>query len=156
MRYQHLGILFALAAAALAWQSDLDAGGNKSDSKVKAKVEATKIDANGAQTVTVTLDILKGWHLYANPVNHEFLEGAETKVKITSKAKLKSARVMYPAGKTHIDKKEKYDIYEGVVKIQAAVQRTPGDTNPLEVVIDVQACDSSVCLQPGKLKFMVP
>ncbi|MSQ97050.1 MAG: hypothetical protein EXR98_21190 [Gemmataceae bacterium] len=156
MRYYHLGIVFAMSVAALAWQADADAGGTKSESKVKAKVETSKIDTKETQTVTITLDIVKGWHLYANPVNHEFLEGAETKVKITSKAKLKGVRVMYPAGKVHIDKKEKYDIYEGVVKIQAVVQRNNGDTNPLEIVIDVQACDSSVCLQPSKLKLMVP
>lgn len=156
MRYYHLGIVFAISVAALAWRAEVDAGGTKSESKVKAKVEATKVDAKGTQTVTVTLDILKGWHLYANPVNHDILEGAETKVKITSKGKLKDVKVKYPAGKTHIDKKEKYDIYEGVVKIQAVVQRNAGDTTPLDIVVDVSACDSSVCLQPSKLKLTAP
>ena len=40
----------------------------KSDSVVKATAAAAKPDADGKQTVTLTLAIDKGWHLYANPV----------------------------------------------------------------------------------------
>jgi len=160
MRSYFLGALLAFAALALLLHSDAGAGGSrKSDGKVKASATATKVDAKGEQTVTITLAIDKGWHIYANPVNHkeEFLDGAKTKVKISAKAKVE-ASVKYPAGATHVDKKSKdqYDIYEGTVKIEAKVKRSGGDTSPLELIIDVQACDSSVCLEPGKLKLMVP
>ncbi len=131
------------------------AGGPKSADQVKASATATKIDGSGKQTVTISLDIAKGWHLYANPVNHEFLEGAQTRVKVTAKEKV-TASVKYPAGKTHVDKKEKYDIYEGKVTIQVGVTRTAGDVSPLEVVIDVSACDDKVCLMPSKIKLQVP
>ena len=40
--------------------------------------------------------------------------------------------------------------------IEAAVQRTKGDTSPLEITIDVNACDDKNCLAPGKIKLMVP
>jgi len=158
MRSYSLTALLTLAALALVLHADAGAGGSrKSDGKVKATATATKVDAKGEQTVTITLDIEKGWHLYANPVNHnkEFLDGAKTKLKVTAKAKVE-ASVKYPAGKTHADKDDKYDIYEGVVKIEAKVRRTAGDTSPLELVIDVQACDNRVCLEPGKVKLMVP
>jgi DsbC/DsbD-like thiol-disulfide interchange protein len=143
-----------LAAVAIGVRTNVQAGGTKSESQVKASVEASKIDAKGTQTVTITLDIAKGWHLYANPVNHEFLEGGQTTVKVTSKEKPQSVKIKYPAGKTIVDKKEKYDIYEGVVKIEATVKRAASDTSPLEISVAIQACDSKVCLQPSTLKLV--
>jgi len=153
IRRKVFGCVLVLIGLALACESPVDAGGNKSDSKVKATAEASKIDAKRTQNVTITLKIDKGWHLYANPVNHEFLEGAETKVKIASKGKLAKVSVKYPAGKTVIDKKEKYDVYEDVVKINATILRAAGDTSPLEISVAVQACDSKVCLQPATIKL---
>ena len=144
--------LFGLALASLVSNNTV-AGGTKSENQVKASAEASKIDAKGTQTVTITLDIAKGWHLYANPVNHEFLEGGQTTVKIAAKEKPSSVKIKYPAGKTIVDKKEKYDIYEGVVKIEATVKRAANDTSPLEISVAVQACDSKVCLQPSTLKL---
>ena len=161
MRSQLYGSLITgltLFGVVFAWNVDAGAGKlEKSDSKVKATATATKAGSDGKQTVTITLDVAKGWHLYANPVNHnnEFLDGNQTTVRIAAKEKIKLA-VKYPAGKTITDKKEKYDIYEGVVKIQADVVRTMGDSSPLDITIAVSACDSKVCLQPGTLKLRVP
>src|ERR1043166_2194192 len=155
MRYVYAVFVFALAASTLVWQAD--AGGlQKSDSKVKASASATKIEG-GKQPVAITLDMDKGWSLYANPVNHnnDFLEANQTTVKVGAKDKVQF-KPKYPAGEQKVDKTEKYDVYKGVVKIEVAVQRTKGDTSPLEITIDVNACDSSVCLMPGKIKLMVP
>ena len=157
MRYMYAAFVFTLAATTLVWQADAG-GSKKSDSKVKASATATKIE-NGEQTVTITLDIEKGWHLYANPVNHnnEFLEANQTTVKIAAKGKFKGQpKIKYPAGDPKVDKTEKYDVYKGIVKIEATVQRTKGDTSPLEITIDVNACDDKNCLAPGKIKLMVP
>jgi DsbC/DsbD-like thiol-disulfide interchange protein len=161
IRRQLYGSLFAgltFLGASLAWDAEAGSGKlEKSDSKVKATATATKAGADGKQTVTITLEVVKGWHLYANPVNHnnEFLDGNQTTVKIAAKEKIKLT-VKYPAGKTITDKKEKYDVYDGVVKIQADVVRTMGDSSPLEITIAVSACDNKVCLQPGTLKLRVP
>jgi uncharacterized protein len=154
MRRYCLGLL-VVAALAFAWVAHSDAGGaTKSASKVKASVEASKVEKDGKQTVTITLAIEKGWHLYANPVNHEFLEGAQTTVKITGKAS--EIKVKYPEGRTHIDKKEKYDIYEGTVKIPVTLKRAAGDTSALEISVAVQACDDKLCLQPSTIKLTLP
>jgi DsbC/DsbD-like thiol-disulfide interchange protein len=146
----------ATAGAIFAWHGEAGAVGENSASKVKATATATKIDDQGKQTVTITLDIAKGWHLYANPVNHnkETLNPAATKLTITAKMKPR-VEAKYPAGKTHVDKEDRYDIYEGTVKLQAIVTRAPGDTSPLDITIAVQACDTSVCLAPGKVKLTV-
>lgn len=146
-------MVLALAAAIL---SDVDAGGRKSDAQVKAKATATKIDAKGQQVVTVILDIEKGWHLYANPVEHDLLENGQTKLTVSAKVKPVSVAVKYPAGKTIVDGKEKYNVYENRVTIQANVQRATGDTSPLEVSVAVQACNDKTCLQPATVKLTVP
>ena len=116
----------------------------RSDYHVKAAATATKPDADGKQTVTITLDIEKGFYLYANPVNHEFLEGSELKVKIAAKEPVKTT-VRYPTGKSRVfGGREKFDIYEGVVKIDAQVVRTNGDTGPLTIHVAIQAADGKV------------
>jgi DsbC/DsbD-like thiol-disulfide interchange protein len=149
--------LFAVAVLAFACSAQLDAGDKtKSESKVKVTAEASKIDKDGMQTVTITLAIEKGWHLYANPVNHDFLEGAQTRVKVAAKSKVSEVRVKYPAGKVHVEKTGNYDVYEGVVKIEVSLKRAAGDTAPLAISIDVQACDSSVCLKESTIKLMAP
>ena len=45
---------------------------------VKVDATATKIDADGKQIVTVTLDIEKNWYIYANPVKNEELALLQT------------------------------------------------------------------------------
>ena len=155
MQRSQLLAFLTFATALLLWQSPADAG-NKSVDQVKGKATATKPDDKGRQTVTITLDIAKGWHIYANPVGNELLEPGQTKVKIVSKVKLKDVDVAYPKGKLVVDGKEKYSIYEDRITIQAAIARAPGDTGPLEISIAVQACTDKTCLQPGTLKFSVP
>ena len=155
-RNQLLGSLLAgFAITAIALTSDA-AGGNKSDSKVKAVATASKIDAGGNQTVTITLAIDKGWHIYANPVNHkqEFLNPAKTRItSIKAKSEISDVAVKYPPGTPYIDKdtKDMYDIYAGTVKIEAKLKRASGDASPIDIVIDVQACSGDVCLMPGKV-----
>ena len=145
-----------LVSLGIAWSSQ--AGSRKSDSQVKASAKASKVDAQGRQTVTITLAINKGWHLYANPVNHnnDLLDGAETKVTFKAGQPVAVKSVEYPVGKTVAEGKEKYDVYEGVVTIAAELTRAPGDAGPLEITVAVQACDKNVCLAPGKITLRVP
>lgn len=131
--------------------------GDKSDSKIKAMATASKLGADGKQTVTITLEIEKGWYIYANPMNSntDVLEGNETRVAVKTKDKVK-ASVKYPAGKQKKDGKYQYDIYEDRIVIQAEVQRAAGDTGPLQVSIDVNTCKKNVCLLPGTVMLTVP
>lgn len=129
----------------------------KSDAVVKVEAKADdKPDANGKQSVTITLDIEKGWHIYANPVENEDLANVQTSIAIASKAKLEDVKVMYPAGKPYGDKEEKHKIYEGKVTIKAQVKRAGGDSGPLEVTVKLQACNNNTCLFPVTIKKDVP
>jgi DsbC/DsbD-like thiol-disulfide interchange protein len=150
----------AVLSVAIVWPSVAFAGGKslESESKVKRSATATKPNDKGEQVVTITLDIDKGWHLYANPINsnEEFLAKNRTMIKIASKVKLVAVDVQYPPGTKHVDGKSYYDIYEGRVTIKANVQRAAGDTSPLEITLEVNACDENVCLKRSEIKLMIP
>src|SRR5262245_6151683 len=88
------------------------AGKKKSYTKVTAT--AARPEAAGRQTVTVTMEIEKPWHAYANPVGNKDLAEAATLVSIKSKGgKLEDVKIQYPPGK---EKKDSiigsYRIYE--------------------------------------------
>jgi DsbC/DsbD-like thiol-disulfide interchange protein len=147
--------IFALATA-----DRLYAQNQKSDSKVKTTVKAATPDADGKQTITLTLNIEKGWHLYANPVDNETFAENKTIVTVSGKVKPQAVKVAYPKGTLHQDKilKESYLVYEDQVVIPVHVHRAAGDTGPLQVTIQVNACNDKlgVCLQPGKINLTVP
>jgi DsbC/DsbD-like thiol-disulfide interchange protein len=158
MRTDHVGmrIMAGLVGGALVLAvgmlPDLRAGTKKADDKVKVTAAATKPDAAGKQTVTVTFVIDKGWHIYANPVGNELLAEARTVVDIKAAGK-PEVKVKYPAGKVFQDKDDRYRIYENKVSVQATVVRTKGDTSPLEVTVRYNACDDKQCLPPAKRTF---
>jgi DsbC/DsbD-like thiol-disulfide interchange protein len=131
---------------------ELRAGLKNSGDKVKVTATATKPDAAGKQTVTVTFVIDKGWHIYANPVGNELLAEAKTVVDIKSAGK-PEVTLKYPPGKVFQDKDEKYRVYENKVSVQATVVRTIGDKGPLEVSVRFSACDDKRCLPEAKRKF---
>jgi uncharacterized protein len=148
---------FAFAVAALVAGLALAAGQAaplKSDSVVKATVVAGKPDADGKQTVTLTLAIDKGWHLYANPVGQEDLAAVQTTVKVKAKSAVDDVKVDYPAGKKVKDAViGDYTVYEDMATIKISVNRAKGDDSPLELTVKLQACSDSTCLVPGEVKL---
>jgi DsbC/DsbD-like thiol-disulfide interchange protein len=145
--------LLALLALLLGKSGTAMAQAKKSDAVVKVEAKADdKPDANGKQTITITLDVEKGWHVYANPVENEDLASVQTSISIASKAQLEDVKIEYPVGKEYGKGDEKHKIYEGKVTIKARVKRARGDDGPLEVAIKLQACNSSTCLFPATIK----
>jgi DsbC/DsbD-like thiol-disulfide interchange protein len=144
--------LAALLAAALATAA-LAAAPPKSDSVVKATAAADKPGADGKQTVTLTLEIEKGWHLYANPVGLDDLASVQTTVSVAAKGKLDAVKIDYPAGKEIKDPVVgKYRVYEDKVVIPITVTRAKDDAGPLELTVKLQACNDKTCLLPGEVK----
>jgi DsbC/DsbD-like thiol-disulfide interchange protein len=152
--------LTGVAALLMAQADNLSAQGKAKTSadKVKARISATRPDVAGKQVVTITLNIEKPWHIYANPVRNDTVAEAKTVVEITGKVKPRSVKVDYPPGIAHTDEilKETYRVYEDQVTIRAQVQRAAGDTGPLQVSIRVNACKKNVCLAPGQITLNVP
>lgn len=137
--------------------SDKPDGAKRSDAVVKAKATAAKPSADGKQSVTITLVIDKGWHIYANPVGNESQEESQTTVTVTSKTKPKNVKIEYPKSKVVNDVLVgNYNVYEGTIEIKAAVERAAGDSSPLEIRVKLQACDDKSCLLPATIKLTVP
>jgi thiol:disulfide interchange protein len=123
---------------------------------VKATATADKPDADGKQTVTITLTIDKPWHLYANPVGPKELLDCQTVVRVSAAEKPARVDISYPQGKLQEDKGlGDHRIYEETVTIKANIVRARGDTSPLTVEVDVSACAKNVCLLPGTIKVPV-
>jgi len=124
------------------------------ESPVKVSVKSGKTAA-GKDEIIVILNIAKNWHVYANPVDLQDLQGAETIVKVAGKGDV-NAEVKYPQG-TVVDDKlvGKYRVYKGEVAIPVYVQRSAGG-GPLEVSVRYQACDDKRCLAPVTFKQTVP
>jgi uncharacterized protein len=152
-----VGSLAVALLAFLAWNTSVRAQAKKSDAVVKATAKADKPDADGKQTVTITLDIENPWHLYANPVGNEDLANAKTDITLSAKAKLEDVKIEYPDGKVVVDSAVgNYKVYEGKITIKAKVKRAKGDDSPLEVSIKLQACDDKRCLLPATVKVTAP
>lgn len=152
---QTMGALALAVGLVAAGGGGAVAQGKKSDAVVKATATATKAGDDGKQTVTITLEIDPKFHIYANPVGQDDFKDNETMVSGAGKTKLLS--VAYPPGETKEDKVVgNYKVYKKSVTLRAQVQREKGDTGPLELTVKVQACDDSVCLQPGRIKVSVP
>jgi hypothetical protein len=137
--------------------------GLRSDSVVKVAASASKPDDKGREIVTVTFDIDKPWHIYANPVGQETLEGAQTEITIAGASKPKLLKVEFPKGRKIEDKLVgDYSVYEGKVEIKAIVERAPGDKEPLELTAKFVACEESKdgkvgrCLLPAKVTVKAP
>jgi len=130
--------------------------GTKSDREVKVTATADKPGDDGKQTVTVTLQINKGWHVYANPVGNDDFATAATTVTVMAKEKPEDVKIDYPAGKLLKDKVVgDYKVYEDKVEIKAVVKRAKGDTSPLEVSVKIQACNDKTCLLPATVKVPI-
>jgi hypothetical protein len=130
---------------------------DKSADRVKITPEATAPDADGNQVVTLTLEVAKSWHLYANPVENEMLDESQVVVTVGAKEKPQSVTVEYPPGEVYKDKSlGTFKVYMGKVTIKAKVRRAKGDTSPLQVSVYVAACNESTCLEPSTVKLTVP
>jgi hypothetical protein len=150
----------------------LDAGGKKAETRPEPKLEikirkttdvvqATATlgppDKDGKRSLTVTLKIEAPWHVYANPVEYDDLEPAQTTVDVFAGGKRLPAAIDYPKGTAEKDVKgNAYRVYEKEVTITGVVKS--GDASELEVRIKVQACTSGEngkCLLPETIKLSV-
>ena len=142
--------IFGIAALTFALVSchTLLAGGIRPP--VKATFQASKPDAMGKQTVTVTLQIEDGWHIYANPVGNEGYASNRVLFQATGAV----VKVLYPPGEEKIGtaadgKKFTYNIHKGKVVIRAEVTR-PSTPGPVELTLIYNACDANRCFPTNK------
>ncbi len=130
-------------------------GGNAVLAAPKTSEDNVKITAKAdKQVVTLTLEVAKGWHLYANPVGNPDMLSSQTVVTLNDGGKPVEAKIKYPDGKVVKDKVVgDYNVYEGTVTITATLAAAPA--GQLEAVVAVQTCTDTMCLLPSKVKLKV-
>jgi DsbC/DsbD-like thiol-disulfide interchange protein len=133
-------------------------GSGDKSSHVKVSVTAEKPDADGKQVISVTLEMEPGWHIYANPTEHEFFEKEATKVKASIDGKPVDVKVDYPKGKVIEDKViGNFRVYSKAVTLKGTVQRPKGDNHPLKVKVGFQQCnEKGGCLPHVDVEREVP
>jgi DsbC/DsbD-like thiol-disulfide interchange protein len=137
----------------LAGASAVGAPPKNSEDNVKFTVKADK-PVDGKQVVTLTLQVEKGWHLYANPVGNAGLTSAQTTVTFSADGKAVPAKIEYPEGKLEKDDVVgDYKVYEGTVTIKATIDRPA--TGAVQAEIALQCCNDKTCLLPSKVKLKV-
>jgi DsbC/DsbD-like thiol-disulfide interchange protein len=150
-----LGILAALAALLVFSAAPSDAGGKKSDSKVKISADAAKPDAAGKQLVTVHIAIEDGWYIYANPVENKDFEENRTIISAVAGKKEIDAKVVYPAGKKKSLGDINYAVYTDKVTIQVELVRPAGA--PVTLHVRISACNvKGICYLPATVKVELP
>jgi hypothetical protein len=117
---------------------------------VSAKVTVSE-PAEGKRTVTLTLAVAEGWHIYANPVGSEDLLDSQTRLTVLVDGKQAKTEVVYPKGKSITDAAgAKYSVYEGTTTLTATI---PAGKNALiEARVKFIACKDGKCLLPATLK----
>ena len=144
-------VIFALClVGALLGNSRVSA--RDSSKKVRAFATAGKINEADKQTVTITLMIDSGWHIYANPPQNKKYDGSKTEVKLRNTSSVKYD-VRYPVGTFYTGKFDlRCMVYQESVDIVAVVQRAPGDGSPLEIDVTFCACNDDICYPPVTLR----
>ena len=127
-----------------------------------ARVEGDQpIVAGGSFSITVTVKIDPGLHIYANPTRNDLVP--PTVLSLAPKAGFQLARVDYPAAAFKEYEPAgvagKIGVYEGTIAIKATIdvdRSTPAGDSTLVLKLDHQACDARSCRAPAKLEIELP
>ncbi|HVK14132.1 MAG TPA: DUF255 domain-containing protein, partial [Gemmataceae bacterium] len=130
----------------------------KTENFVTGEARLGPPDKDGRRTITLTVKVQKPWHIYANPVQNDDLEGAASVVNVRAKVpdgdKKIAATVKYPAGKEVKGPDGKpYRVYEDEAVITATIDGK--DVDGLEVRLTAMACDSDRCLDKTTIRVPV-
>ncbi len=101
---------------------------------------------DGTQTITVALNIDKGWMIYSNTPGIDDLEDVRTVLCVSGERNVEQLRVEYPAG---VEIKNKligaYKIYTDSVVVRAKIRRLKGDRLPVTLTSQYYPTDGRTC-----------
>ena len=144
---------FAALLATVTSGNAVAAAPKRSEDNVKVTVKSEKSE-KGKIVVTLTIEIVSGWHIYANPVGLKDLASSQTSVMFKQGDKRLDAKVEYPDGK--LNKNEiigDFKTYEGTVIIKATVD-VP-EAGAVEGEIFLRTANDRLCVVPSKVKIKV-
>jgi hypothetical protein len=127
--------------------------------EVTATVEETKLDAGGAGTATVSLDVAEGYHVHANPASDRFY--VATELQAEPGEGITPGKPVYPHS---LSKKFSFSdkplaVYEGRVVIKLPLRADKGAAKGLHTLhakIHVQPCNDEVCKPPRYIDAPIP
>jgi thiol:disulfide interchange protein DsbD len=125
---------------------------------VRIRPESTSVAAGGEARARVTLSVLAGWHINANPPALDYM--IPTELELESAPGLTKGRAKYPPprkAKLSFEDTELL-VYDGEavieIPIRAEAGAAPGE-RAWAGAVRFQACNDQVCLPPASLPFVL-
>jgi uncharacterized protein YyaL (SSP411 family) len=108
---------------------------HEAEGVVRTRLEAGEPGADGWRSFRLTLEVVPGWHLQANPASENYLVPTEVKGEVRN--------VRYPEGTPFKPgfAKVPISVYEGTVEIA-------GEVRGEKIAVRYQVCDELRCLPP--------
>ncbi len=158
---KRLAILMGVGLSLLAHSPRLEAQATRppaAETLVHASAPPLTLAAGTSGVLTVTLRILPGWHINANPPALEY--NIATVVALQPQAGVRPGKVVYPAGKS---RKLSFEDQPLLVYDESAEVRVPvtiaatatNGTHTLRGTVEYQGCNDQVCLTPTVVQFTV-
>jgi thiol:disulfide interchange protein DsbD len=133
-------------------------GGAMPEAHELVRVEAAPVTlaAGGRATVVVSLTVLPGWHVNANPPALDY--NIPTDVSLAAAHGLVPGRPAYPAGKRQKFSFEDQPmlVYDGTIQVRVPLAAAAGAVSgSLAGRVEYQGCNDELCLQPASVAFTV-
>ena len=107
----------------------------------------------------VTVEIQKGWHIYANPAGPPEMKPTTLDLETQAGGGVRLIGVKYPAGESRVLESlgtEKVALYEGKVELTARL-KLADDASPgpfkVSLKLSYQACNDRLCQAPARLEI---
>ncbi|MBI1799253.1 MAG: thioredoxin family protein [Candidatus Eisenbacteria bacterium] len=125
---------------------------------VRIEVAPTRVEAGGTAKASVTLHVLQGWHINANPAANE--NSIPTLVTVTGTSGVSAEETVYPTPhvvKLPIDDQPLF-VWDGEATLRVPLRAAAAASgrHSLKGALRFQACNDRVCLPPATLAFDVP
>jgi thiol:disulfide interchange protein DsbD len=154
-----IAVLGALAFAAGATLAQFGGGAVPEPGELmKVTVGPAKVRPEGHAQVVVTLHILKGWHVNANPPSNE--NAIATEISAMPAGGVSAGAIEYPPPKIE---KLSFDpqpqlVWDGDTPITLPITAAAGATGhvTLKGKVRFQSCNDQVCLPPASIEFDLP
>lgn len=125
---------------------------------VRAEATPVALGPNGSATTTVTLTVLPGWHINANPPALDY--NIPTKVTIRGGHGVQAGAPAYPAPRKQKFAFEESElwVWDGATEVRVPLTASASPVNGVHRLtgrVEYQGCNDQVCLAPASVPFTV-
>ena len=118
---------------------------NSDTHAVTIRSEVVKTTPGGYREIKLSVQVAKGWSIYANPVGND--ETAYGPTRVTIKENGRSYTVNYPPPSAQLDLPfgTKVNLYQGTVHIVVKAMRTENASNPITLHVTYYPTSAEKC-----------